>query len=257
MAPTPKTNLPAKAEVDALSQIISDVESNKQPKENIYPADALSTPRQILFVGTLCTSMIFNQAGLGNTLTTVGVIGESFGITNPGQLSWLIAGYSLTIGTFILIGGRLGDEFGDKRICWKAARKDPRFIAYLAGSILAAIRPADSIYWTYYFFSVLIITVGMDTSFPAATIIFSNAVPQQYQGMGASVVLTIVNYSISIGLGMAGAVETHINHGGKTKSDELLGYRGGLWLGVGLAGLGLVLSLIYVAKGHWGKKSHD
>lgn len=121
-------------------------------------------------------------------------------------------------------------------------------VAYLVGSILAATRPAHSIYWTYYFFSVLIITVGMDTSLPAATIIFSNAVPHEYQGIGASVVMTIVNYSISLGLGIAGTVEANINQGGKTKSDELLGYRGALWLGVGLAGLGLVLSLIFVAK---------
>lgn len=94
-----------------------DAESNGQPHEdgNVYPADALSTPRQILFVGT-CTAMFTNQVGLGNTLATVGVIGESFGITNQGQLSWLIAGYSLTIGTFILIGGRLGDEFSNKRM---------------------------------------------------------------------------------------------------------------------------------------------
>jgi MFS family permease len=60
--------------------------------------------------------MFTTQVGLGNTLTTVGVIGDSFGITNQGQLSWLIAGYSLTVGTFILIGGRLGDEFGNKRL---------------------------------------------------------------------------------------------------------------------------------------------
>lgn len=60
--------------------------------------------------------MFTNQVGLGNTLCTVGVIGESFGISNQGQLSWLIAGYSLTIGTFILVGGRLGDEFGNKKV---------------------------------------------------------------------------------------------------------------------------------------------
>lgn len=101
-----------------LTFTLSDMEFNQQLANDIivYPADALSTPRQILFVGTLCTSMATNQIGLGNTLTTVGVIGESFGITNPGQLSWLIAGYSLTIGTFILIGGRLGDEFGNKKM---------------------------------------------------------------------------------------------------------------------------------------------
>jgi hypothetical protein len=128
-------------------------------------------------------------------------------------------------------------------------------VAYLTGSILAATRLPRSIYWTYYFFSVLIITVGMDTSFPAATIIFSNAVPQQYQGMGASIVMTVINYSISLGLGFAGTIETNINNGGSTKSDKLLGHRGALWFAVGLAGLGLALSLVFVAKDFWKKRS--
>lgn len=44
------------------------------------------------------------------------VIGDDFGIENPGVLSWLIAGYSLTVGTFILFAGRLGDVFGWKRM---------------------------------------------------------------------------------------------------------------------------------------------
>lgn len=127
--------------------------------------------------------------------------------------------------------------------------------AYLVGSILAATRPSHSIYWTYYFFSVLIIPIGMDTSLPAATIIFSNAVPQQYQGMGASIIMTVVNYSISLGLGFAGTIETNINHGGLKQSDKLLGYRGALWFAVGLAGLGMALSLVFEAKGRWKSKS--
>ena len=128
------TPSPERADVDTRSQLAlsektevgtpsrspsseHDVEAHKVEKDgNVYPADGYSTPRTILFVATVCTSMFTNQAGLGNTLTTVGIIGESFGITNQGQLSWLVAGYSLTIGTFILIGGRLGDEFGNKKI---------------------------------------------------------------------------------------------------------------------------------------------
>ncbi|KAF2734068.1 MFS general substrate transporter [Polyplosphaeria fusca] len=487
---------------------IESAPSHLEKTISIYPADNLSPPRQILFVGTLCTAMFTNQIGLGNTLTTVSLIGASYNISSPGQLSWLIAGYSLTVGTFILVGGRLGDEFGHKRlfvigmmwyalwslvaglavfsshvlfvfarvlqgmgpaltlpnglallggsyapgprknmavawfggaapfgaiagflfgglfamvwwpwiywsqaialagvaafaawtipkplvqgrkeekrtlgnlfkaldvpggitgvtalvlfnfawnqavvVTWKqpyvyvclilgilfaiafflieiywaefpllplsAFNSDIAFVfactatgwacfgiwvfyigqvaldishttpiqmaawylpvipvglisalavgklfgripaswimvvgqvAYTTGSILAALRPAESIYWTYFFFSVLIITVGMDTSFPAATIIFSNAVARKYQGMGASVVMTIVNYSISLGLGFAGTLETNINKGGTTEEDRLDGYRGGLWLSVGLAGLGLVLSLIFVGK---------
>ena len=115
--------------------------------------------------------------------------------------------------------------------------------------------PPHATYWTYFFFSVLIITVGMDTSFPAATIIFSNAVPQQYQGMAASIVMTVVNYSISLGLGFVGTVETNINDGGLTKEDKLLGYRGALWPSVGLGGFGLAFSLNFVAKGHWKTRS--
>jgi MFS family permease len=118
--------------------------------------------------------------------------------------------------------------------------------AYLVGSILAAARPADSNYWTYFFFSVLIICMGMDTSFPSAAMIFAGAVPQKYQGMAASIVLTVVNYSISLGIGFAGTLETNINNGGLTKKDQYRGYQGAMWLSVGLSGLGLVLSLIYV-----------
>ncbi|KAF4464529.1 MFS transporter of unknown specificity [Fusarium albosuccineum] len=502
-------DLEPKSEIDTPSNAPSrqpDVESSPQlvQDKNAYPADNLSTPRQLLFVGTLCTAIFTSQAGLGNTLTTVSLIGDSFGINNPGQLSWLIAGYSLTLGTFILIGGRLGDEFGHKKmlvigmtwyslwclvaglsvysthvlfvfsrvfqgmgpsltlpnalailgqsfspgprqnmsfawfggtapfgalagfifggifalvwwpwIYWSMAialagialfaawtipspprkkqsrplsetlerldipggltgvtalvlfnfawnqavvvgwqqpyvyvclilgvlfgvvffcievywaklpilpltafNSDIAFVfactatgwacfgiwvyyvcqlaldggntpilvaawfipiipvglisaltvgklmgkispswimvagqvAYLVGSILASTRPLHSIYWTYGFFGILIITIGMDTSFPAAVIMFSNAVPREYQGMGASVVMTIINYSISIGLGFAGTIETNINKGGTSENDKLLGYRGALWFSVGLAGLGFVLSFCFVAK---------
>ena len=65
---------------------------------------------------TVCSSMFTNQLGLCNSLTTPEIIGESFGVTDPGNLSWIISGYGLTLGTFILIGGRFGDEFGNKLI---------------------------------------------------------------------------------------------------------------------------------------------
>ncbi|TVY29911.1 Efflux pump [Lachnellula hyalina] len=480
----------------------------------VYPADAYSMPRQILFIGTVCMSMYTNQLGLCNTLTTLKIIGDSFGISNPGQLSWLIAGYSLTIGTFILLGGRLGDEYGNKKtfvlgmswlslwslvaglsvysnhvlfifarvfqglgpaltlpnalgifgksfsegprnmaFAWFAAAapfgamtglifgalfsmawwpwifwsqaigvafvaafaawtipdmpvqkeqmrplrqkldrldlpggaagvmalvlfnfawnqavvvtwREPYVyvclilsfffgalffyieiyrarhpilpiaaftldivfvfactaagwatfgiwlfyavrvaldiggqtpiqlaawftpilitgvvsalavgkiiskvpasyimvvgqVAYLVTSILMALRPPESIYWTYFFFGTIIATIGMDTSLPAAIMIFASVVPRQYQGMGASIVMTIVNYSISLGLGFAGTIEININHGGHTQADLLYGYRGALWFSVGLTGLGTVLSLIFLLKNHSKQKSNE
>ena len=160
----------------------------------------------------------------------------------------LAAWYSPVIPSGLLSALAVGKLLGHMRPAWMMVIG---MVAYTIGSILIATRPVGQTYWGQFFFSVLIICVGMDSSFPAATLIFSNAVPVEYQGIGASVVLTIVNYSISLGLGFAGTVERQINNGGLTSADKLTGYRGAFYMELGLTGLGLVLSLIFVAKGYW------
>lgn len=77
-------------------------------------AQTMSPLRESLFVGLLCSAQFVTQAGLVNTLNILHIIGSDLGITDPGVLSWLIAGYSLTVGTFILLSGRCGDLFGYK-----------------------------------------------------------------------------------------------------------------------------------------------
>lgn len=57
-----------------------------------------------------------SEAGIGQTLAILREIGTSFNISNTSDLIWVLAGYSLAIGTFILIAGRLGDTYGYKRI---------------------------------------------------------------------------------------------------------------------------------------------
>ncbi|KAF2453157.1 YOR378W-like protein [Lineolata rhizophorae] len=76
----------------------------------------MSTTHEIFFVGVVAISHFMTQAGVGQALAPIGIIGESFGTQNPGELAWFIAGYALTVGTFILIGGRLGDILGHKRM---------------------------------------------------------------------------------------------------------------------------------------------
>lgn len=79
-------------------------------------------------------------------------------------------------------------------------------------------------------------------SFPAGTLLLSNAMPKEHQGVAASLINTIVNYSISLSLGIAGTIEGHVNNGGQ---DVLKGYRGVWYLGIGLAGSGLIMSLLF------------
>ncbi|KAK6062978.1 major facilitator superfamily transporter [Seiridium cupressi] len=122
--------------------------------------------------------------------------------------------------------------------------------AFLTGTTLMATTPVDQIYWSQTFVAVIIQPWGMDMSFPAATLILSNAVSRRHQGIAASLVNTVVNYSIALGLGFAGTVEYRVNNGGRTQEDKLKGYRGAYYMGIGLAGLGIVISLAYVFKSH-------
>jgi MFS family permease len=75
-------------------------------------AETLSPLHETLFIALLCSAQFVTQAGLVNTLKILHIIGNDLNITSPGVLSWLIAGYSLTVGSFILLSGRCGDVFG-------------------------------------------------------------------------------------------------------------------------------------------------
>ena len=85
-------------------------------KSAVSIAETLPLPKEILFVGIVCCAQFTTQCGLGQVLALLHVIGNHYGLKSAGDLSWLIAGYSLTVGTFILISGRLGDLFGWKRL---------------------------------------------------------------------------------------------------------------------------------------------
>lgn len=67
--------------------------------------------------------------------------------------------------------------------------------AFTLGTILLMTAPVEQSYWAQFFVSTLVTPFGMDMSFPAATLILSNAVKKEHQGIGASLVNTVVNYS--------------------------------------------------------------
>lgn len=116
--------------------------------------------------------------------------------------------------------------------------------AFCAANALLATMPIQQIYWAQSFPSFAIAPLGMDMSFPSACLILASALPQRHQGVAASVVNTIVNYSVALGLGIAGTVESRTSGPGQQGKWE--GYRNALFLGTGLAGLGVVLALANV-----------
>ncbi|UZJ55418.1 hypothetical protein CBS101457_004738 [Exobasidium rhododendri] len=112
---------------------------------------------------------------------------------------------------------------------------------FCAGNALIAFQPIDQTFWIQTFIAALITPFGMDMSFPSGCIIVSDALPPHQQGLAGSLVNTIVNYSIALGLGLAGTLEMQVNRNG---TDVERGYRGALWLGMGLAGLGVICALV-------------
>ncbi|EOD48197.1 hypothetical protein UCRNP2_5054 [Neofusicoccum parvum UCRNP2] len=119
--------------------------------------------------------------------------------------------------------------------------------AFCLGNTIMSFLPVGRLYWYQAFWSVVVTPWGMDMSFPAATIILSNQVPKQHQGVAASLITTVVNYSISWGLGIAGTVEVHVNKGG---ADELAGYRGAWYSGMGLSGVGIIIAAAFLINSY-------
>ncbi|SNX82880.1 related to aminotriazole resistance protein [Melanopsichium pennsylvanicum] len=115
-------------------------------------------------------------------------------------------------------------------------------LAFLIGSCLAGNSPVRVESLPYI--ASCIMPFGMDMSFPAASIILSDFLPAHQQGAASSIVNTVVNYSVALGLGFAGVVESHVNDGGR---NILKGYRGAYYMGMGFAGLGVATALL-----NWG-----
>lgn len=92
-----------------------ELEKQSTPSDkHVWISSTLSPVHELIFIALICASQFLTQAGFGQILFPVQLLGEGLGATSPGQLSWTVAGYSLTVGTFVLPAGRLGDMYGSK-----------------------------------------------------------------------------------------------------------------------------------------------
>src|SRR6266480_4439768 len=123
--------------------------------------------------------------------------------------------------------------------------------AFCTGIIIAATQQVHQVYWAQTFFSIIIMPFGMDMSFPAASIILSNHMPAEHQGLAMSLVNTFLNYSISIALGIAGTVEVNVV---KNISDpaeaQLKGIRSAFYAGIGLGLMSVICGASFFVRSY-------
>lgn len=136
---------------------------------------------------------------------------------------------------------------------------------FMVGSLLIVTMPLHQTYWAQTFVSVLIMPGAMNLSYPAANMLLSSALPKKQQGIAASLVSTMVNYSISCGLGVAGTIDRYVVANEVKKlppemrhdiplSDtspgvtdiRLVGIRAAYWFSVALGALGMLVAALFL-----------
>lgn len=126
--------------------------------------------------------------------------------------------------------------------------------AFFTGSTVMATIGTTSghwIYWSGVFISVVIMPFGMDMSFPSATILLSDTLGHGQQGVAASLVNTVVNYSISLGLGISGTVVRELvggDSGDGSVGQGATGYKDALYSAMGTSGLGIIIATCFVGS---------
>lgn len=118
-------------------------------------------------------------------------------------------------------------------------------LAFFFGQVLLALTPPEQSYWLMSFPTILVIILGPEFSFSCGSIIASDSLSEEMQGVGGSFVNTVVNYSISIGLALAGNVERGVIAGGRSEEQKLKGFRAAYWFGAACAAFGALMTLVF------------
>jgi MFS family permease len=134
---------------------------------------------------------------------------------------------------------------------------------FMVGALLLATMPIHQTYWLQTFFSIIIMPGAMNLSYPAANMLLSAALPKEKQGIAASLVSTMVNYSISCGLGIAGTIDRYVTEAAAHKrgilkapslsiegpdlSDiRVIGFRASFWFAVAFSATGMVVASVFI-----------
>ncbi|SJX62093.1 related to aminotriazole resistance protein [Sporisorium reilianum f. sp. reilianum] len=193
----------------------------------------------------LLPTSVFNSFSGVSVLLCLGLGWASFGIWILFNTFFLqeVRGYSalFTVAPYVPCGvAGVVAAFSSAQILGRTSAAFVMLLSLLAfciGSCIAGNAPVRLDVLTYIASGIM--PFGMDMSFPAASIILSDLLPAHQQGTASSIVNTVVNYSIALGLGFAGVVQTHVNDGG---ANVLKGYRGAFYMGMGFAGAGVALA---------------
>lgn len=125
-------------------------------------------------------------------------------------------------------------------------------LGYLISVLLFAIMPARSasgqpslthLYWAYVFPAMLCGTIGVDILYNVTNIFITTAMPARLQATAGALINSLLYLGMAFWLGIGElAVSTTVDYRGEENISLREQYQVGFWLGVGLAGIALILN---------------
>lgn len=115
-------------------------------------------------------------------------------------------------------------------------------LGFFGGALCYTLMSPKMPFWALEFVGTIILSFGMDLSFPASSIVLSDLIPN---GNSGSLVSTMTNYGVALFLGIATYIEKQVSK--RNQNWELLKqYRTGFYVGLGLSALCCLLSIIMI-----------
>ena len=102
--------------------------------ENTSPTTSVGDPRRWWILAVMLTAEIMDL--LDSTIVNVAgpSLKRDLGVSAQ-ELQWIIGGYALALGAFLILGGRLGDRFGRRQMFLFGV------ITFTISSLLCAVAP--------------------------------------------------------------------------------------------------------------------
>lgn len=102
----------------------------------------------------------------------------------------------------------------------------------------------SKLYWAYIFPAMLCGTIGVDIMFNVTNVFITTAMPHRLQNAASGLINSLLYFGMAFWLGIAElAVSASIQSQGADKLGLRAQYQIGFWLGVGLTGLSVLLTL--------------
>jgi EmrB/QacA subfamily drug resistance transporter len=177
----------------------------------------------ILSAMTSCVSMIFvDITVLPVALPTI----QRYFEASATMLQWILNSYTLTLGVFVITGGKLGDLWGRKKC----------FFLGLALFSLASASCAISqhIYW--FIFSRALQGIGAAILIPTTYSILLTSFPQQERGKALGTYMSVGSIFLSLGPLIGGSL------------TEFFSWRLIFFINIPIALIGFILSKIFVVE---------